>query len=108
MNPKLYIGNLSESTTEDNLRELFIQAGIVASVSVIRDRESHRSKGFAFVEMSNQAEAYRAIEMFNGRSLDDRELRVSMAQQREERGGFRNRGSGHPRRPPPRGGNKRY
>jgi RNA recognition motif-containing protein len=108
MNSKLYVGNLSYSTTEDELRILFLRAGTVVSVSLITDRESHRSKGFAFVEMGNQAEALKAIDMFNGHSLDDRDLRVSMAQQREERGSFRNRGSGHPRRPPQRGGNKRY
>jgi RNA recognition motif-containing protein len=108
MNSKLYVGNLSYSTTEDELRNLFSQAGTVASVALIKDRDSGRSKGFAFVEMSNQAEAQKAIEMFNGHSLGDRELRVSIAQQREERGGFRDRGSGHSRRPPQRGGNKRY
>lgn len=108
MNSKLYIGNLSYSTTEDELRTLFSQAGAVTSVALIKDRETGRSKGFAFVEMGNQAEAQKAIELLNGRSLGDRELRVSIAQPREERGGFRDRGSGHSRRPPQRGGNKRY
>jgi RNA recognition motif-containing protein len=111
MESKLYVGNLSYSTTEDELRTLFLQAGTVTSVALIKDRDSGRPKGFAFVEMSNQVEAQKAIEMFNGRSLDDRELRVSMAQPREERsggGGFRDRGSGHTRRPAQRGGNKRY
>ena len=108
MNSKLYVGNLSYSTTEDELRNLFMQAGTVVSVALIIDRETHRSKGFAFVEMSNQAEAQKAIEMFNGRSLGDRDLRVNMAQPREERGGVPGRGSGQSRRPPQRGGNKRY
>jgi RNA recognition motif-containing protein len=108
MNSKLYVGNLSYSTTEDELRNLFMQAGTVTSVAMIKDRETQRPKGFAFVEMSNQAEAQKAIEMFNGRSLGDRELRVNMAQPREERGGVPGRGSGHSRRPPQRGGNKRY
>ena len=108
MNSKLYVGNLSYSTTENELRDLFMQAGTVASVALIMDRETHRSKGFAFVEMSTQAEAQKAIEMLNGRSLGDRELRVSIARPQEERGGFRDRGSGHSRRPPQRGGNKRY
>ena len=108
MNSKLYVGNMSYSTTEDDLRNLFQQAGTVVSVAVIKDRESGRPKGFAFVEMSNQAEAQKAIEMFNGRNLGDRDLRVSIAQPREERGGFNDRGSGHSRRPPQRGGNKRY
>jgi RNA recognition motif-containing protein len=108
MESKLYVGNLSYSTTEDELRTLFMQAGTVTSVALIKDRDSGRSKGFAFVEMGNQAEAQKAISMFNGHSMGDRELRVSIAQPREERGGFRDRGSGHSRRPPQRGGNKRY
>jgi len=110
MESKLYVGNLSYSTTEDDLRSLFIQAGTVTSVTLIKDRDSGQSKGFAFVEMGNQAEAQKAISMFNGHNMGDRELRVSIARPREERGGFgnRDRGSGHQRRPPQRGGNKRY
>ena len=108
MNSKLYVGNLSYSTTEDEPRNLFMQVGTVTSVAMANDRETQRPKGFAFVEMSNQAEAQKAIDMFNGRSLGDRELRVNMAQPREERGGFRDRGSGHSHRPPQRGGNKHY
>jgi RNA recognition motif-containing protein len=108
MESKLYVGNLSYSTTEDDLRNLFFQAGTVTSVALIKERDSGQSKGFAFVEMSNQSEAQKAISMFNGQYLGDRELRVSIARPREERGGFRDRGSGHPRRPPQRGGNKRY
>jgi cold-inducible RNA-binding protein len=108
MESKLYVGNLSYSTTEDDLRNLFFQAGTVASVALIKDRDSGRSKGFAFVEMSNQAEAQKAISMFNGHNMGDRELRVSLARPREERSGFPDRGSGHSRRPAQRGGNKRY
>ena len=108
MESKLYVGNLSYSTTEDDLRSLFFQAGTVASVALIKDRDSGRSKGFAFVEMSNQAEAQKAISMFNGHNMGDRELRVSLARPREERSGFPDRGSGHSRRPAQRGGNKRY
>ena len=108
MESKLYIGNLSYSTTEDDLRSIFGQAGTVTSVALIKDRDSGQSKGFAFVEMGNQAEAQKAISMFNGQILGDRELRVSIARPREERAGFPNRGSGHSRRPPQRGGNKRY
>jgi RNA recognition motif-containing protein len=90
MESKLYVGNLSYSTTEDGLRELFTKAGTVTSVSVITERETGRSKGFAFVEMSNQSEAEAAIQMFNGYSLDNRELRVSIARPKEERpsGGY--------------------
>jgi RNA recognition motif-containing protein len=108
METKLYVGNLSYSTTEEDLRSLFSQAGTVSSVALIKDRDSGQSKGFAFVEMSNQAEAGKAISMFNGQNLGERELRVSLARPREESGGFRDRGSGHPRRPTDRRGNKRY
>jgi RNA recognition motif-containing protein len=108
MESKLYVGNLSYSTTEDDLRTLFFQAGTVSSVALIKDRDSGQSKGFAFVEMGNQSEAQKAISMFNGYNMGDRELKVSMARPREERGGFPSRGSGHSRRPPQRGGNKRY
>jgi RNA recognition motif-containing protein len=86
MESKLYVGNLSYTTTEDDLRTLFAQAGNVASVAVIKDRDSGRSKGFAFVEMSNQAEAQTAISKFNGFSLQDRELKVSIARPREDSG----------------------
>jgi RNA recognition motif-containing protein len=88
MESKLYVGNLSYSTTEDDLRTLFFQAGTVASVALIKDRDSGQSKGFAFVEMSNQVEAQKAITMFNGYSMNDRQLTVNMARPREERGGF--------------------
>jgi RNA recognition motif-containing protein len=108
MESKLYVGNLSYSTSEEDLRTLFLQAGTVSSVALIKDRDSGQSKGFAFVEMSNQAEAQKAMSMFNGYNMGDRELKVSLARPREERGGFPSRGSGHSRRPPQRGGNKRY
>ena len=93
MDSKLYVGNLSYSTTEDALRDLFAQAGTVSSVAIIKDRDTGRSKGFAFVEMSNQAEAQKAISLFNGYKMDDRELTVNIARPREERprgggGGF--------------------
>jgi RNA recognition motif-containing protein len=88
MNVKLYVGNLSYTTTEDDLRTLFSQAGSVASVALIKDRDTGRSKGFAFVEMSSQAEAQKAISMFNAYRLNDRELTVNPARPREERGGF--------------------
>ena len=104
MESKLYVGNLSYSTTEDDLRTLFTQAGTVASVALIKDRDSGQSKGFAFIEMSNQVEAEKAISMFNGRMMGERELKVSLARPREERGGF-----GGPRgHRPQRGAGKRY
>ena len=62
MESKLYVGNLSYSTTEDDLRTLFFQAGTVASVALIKDRDSGQSKGFAFVEMGNQAEAQKTLQ----------------------------------------------
>ncbi len=95
MEAKLYVGNLSYATTEQNLRELFMQAGNVASVALIKEPGTERSKGFAFVEMSSQSEASKAITMFNGYTLGDRQLTVSVARPREEKGGFRqNRGGG--------------
>ena len=94
MQVKLYVGNLSYSTTEDDLRTLVAQAGAVASVALIKDRDTGRSKGFAFVEMSTQAEAQKAISMFNTFKLGDRELTVNLARPREERGGFGDRRGG--------------
>jgi RNA recognition motif-containing protein len=83
---KLYVGNLSYSVTEDELRELFAQAGNVTSVAVIKDRDTGQSKGFAFVEFSKQAEAQTAISRFNGQKLGERTLTVNLARPREERG----------------------
>lgn len=98
MGTKIYVGNLSYATTEDELRELFSQAGAVVSVALIKDRDSGQSKGFAFVEMSNQSEAENAIHLFNGKALGNRELKVNMARPREERGfGGYDRGRGYDR-----------
>lgn len=85
MATKLYVGNLPYSTTEQALKDLFGKAGSVVSASIIMDRETGRSKGFAFVEMDNDSEAEKAIQMYNGYSLDRRELRVSIARPKEER-----------------------
>jgi RNA recognition motif-containing protein len=85
MEAKLYVGNLPYSTTEEDLRSLFAQAGTVVSVALIKDRESGRSKGFAFVEMESQEEAEKAISMFNGSQLNARALTVNIARPREER-----------------------
>jgi cold-inducible RNA-binding protein len=106
MEAKLYVGNLSYETTEDHLRELFMQAGGVVSVALIKDRNSGQSKGFAFVEMSSQADAQKAISMFNGHTLGDRQLNVNVARPREERSGFRPQNRGH--RQNRGGGNRRY
>lgn len=82
---KLYVGNLSYDTTEDKLRELFAEAGTVDSVDMIMDRDTRRPKGFAFVTMKTQAEAEKAIQMFNGKTVDNRELKVNVAKPRENR-----------------------
>ena len=87
MEVKLYVGNLSYTTTEDDLRTLFAKAGEVASVALIKDRDTGNSKGFAFVEMNTQVEAEKAISMLNGAVVGDRELKVNLAKPREERGG---------------------
>jgi len=111
MESKIYVGNLSYSTTEDDLRTLFFQAGTVTSVALIKDRDSGQSKGFAFVEMGNQSEAQKAISMFNGFNMGDRELKVNMARPKEERGGFGgNRGGNNSRggNRNQRGNGKRY
>ena len=85
MEPKLYVGNLSFSTTEQDLRTLFSQAGSVKSVDLIMDHQTGRSKGFAFVTMNSQEEAEKAIQMFNGKELNTRTLKVNIAQPKEEK-----------------------
>jgi len=87
MESKLYVGNLSYETTEEGLRDLFTQAGNVVSVALIKEFGTNRSKGFGFVEMSTQSEAQKAISMFNGYAMNDRQLTVNVARPREERGG---------------------
>ena len=96
METKLYVGNLAYSTTEDDLKTLFAQAGTVKTVTLIKDRDTGRSKGFAFVEMETQAEAQNAITMFKETQLHERALTVNLARPREERGrgGFDNRRGG--------------
>ncbi len=97
MENKLYVGNLPFSTTEEELRSLFAQAGTVVSVALIKDRDTGRSRGFAFVELSTQAEAEKAVSLFNNTPLDNRTLKVNLARPREE--------GGRPRRS---GGDRRY
>ncbi len=87
MGSRLYVGNLSYQTNEDDLRQLFMGAGEVTSVAIIMERETGRSKGFAFVEMANDEEAQKAQQMFNGTTLDNRTLRVDIARPREDRPG---------------------
>jgi RNA recognition motif-containing protein len=105
MGRKLYVGNLPYSTGEQDLQELFGQAGSVESVSVMRDMATGRARGFAFVEMSTDAEAQKAIEQFNDRPLGGRNLVVNEARPRPERsggGGFGGSGGGGGRRREPR------
>jgi len=102
MEAKLYVGNLPYNTVDADLQTLFSQAGTVKSAQVIKDRQSGRSKGFGFVEMSSQEEAQSAITMFHGKDYSGRPLTVNIARPREDRpgggggggGGYRNSGSG--------------
>jgi RNA recognition motif-containing protein len=87
MESKLYVGNLSYNVSEGDLQRLFAQAGEVKEVTLIMDRATHQSKGFGFVEMATDADAQKAIEMFNEYELDGRKLIVNIARPREERGG---------------------
>jgi len=102
MSKRIYVGNMSFQTTEGDLTQLFEQAGEIESVSIITDRDTGRSKGFGFVEMSNE-NADQAIARFNGTELDGRSLTVNEARPREERSN--NRGGG---RGGSRGGSNRY
>lgn len=120
MDVKLYVGNLDYTTTEDDLRTLFAQAGDVTSVALIKDRDSGQSKGFAFITMGTQSEAQKAISMFNAFSMNARTLTVNIAKPREDRSsggggagsrygafgqnGGNNQRGGHSKR----GGNRRY
>ena len=94
MSTKLYVGNLSFGVTSDDLQEHFAQAGTVESAKVIEDRDTGRSRGFGFVEMSSSDEAMAAIEQFNGQDLDGRNLVVNEARPREEGGGGNRGGRG--------------
>lgn len=85
MDTKLYVGNLSYSTSEEDLRTLFSEVGTVVSVALIKDRDTGRSKGFGFVEMSSQTEAESAIRQFNGATFGERVLKVNLARPMEER-----------------------
>ena len=87
MGTKLYVGNLSFRTTSEELREAFAAVGTVESASVIEDRDTGRSRGFAFVEMGTAEEAAAAIEQFNGKDFGGRNLTVNEAKPRADRGG---------------------
>ncbi len=113
MDNKLYVGNLSYSIRDEDLQQQFAEFGTLVSAKVMMDRETGRSKGFGFVEMSSADEAQAAIRGLNGQALDGRPLTVNVARPREERsgggfgggrrdGGYSNGGGGY------RGGNNRY
>lgn len=84
---KLYVGNLSFNTTNQDLNELFATVGTVESANVIEDRETGRSRGFGFVEMSSKAEGEAAISQLDGKEIDGRSLKVNEAKARENNGG---------------------
>ena len=101
MGTKLYVGNLSYNTTEDQIRTLFSQAGEIAAIAFIMERDTGRPKGFGFVTMKTEEGAQDAIKRFNGQTVDNRALTVNEARPREERsnsgggyGGGGNRGGG--------------
>ncbi len=94
MEKRLYVGNLSYSTTEDSLEALFQQAGTVVKCELMLDKFTSRSRGFAFIEMGTPEEAQKAVDMFNEQDLDGRNLRVNIARPREERPPRRDGGGG--------------
>lgn len=87
MSAKIYVGNLSFNSSEQDLQDMFSEFGTVQSVKIIEDRETGRSRGFAFVEMSSNEEAQSAISGLNGREIDGRALTINEAKPQEERGG---------------------
>jgi cold-inducible RNA-binding protein len=87
MSMKLYVGNLAYQTSSDDLQQLFAKAGTVETASVVEDRETGRSRGFGFVEMSSKEEGNAAIQQFNGHEIGGRALNVNEAKPRENRNG---------------------
>src|ERR687898_762939 len=94
MSMKLYVGNLSFQTSSEDLQELFAKAGTVESATVVEDRETGRSRGFGFVEMATNEEGQAAIQQFNGKEFNGRNLTVNEARPREDRGGGYGGGGG--------------
>ena len=94
MGKKLFVGNLSFQTTSADLEALFAEVGTCESASVVTDRDSGRSRGFGFVEMSSNDEAQKAIAALNGREVQGRQLNVSEAKERSDRGGGGGGGGG--------------
>jgi RNA recognition motif-containing protein len=87
MSTKLYVGNISFNTTNQDLNDMFGEVGTVESANVVEDRETGRSRGFGFVEMASKADAENAIAQLNGKEVDGRALKVNEAKPREDRGG---------------------
>ena len=106
MSTKIYVGNLPFSTTSQDLESIFGEFGTVESANLIADRETGRSRGFGFVEMSNKEEGDAAIASMNGKELDGRALTVNEAKPREDRGGSGGRGGYGGGRGNSRGGNR--
>ncbi|OGI07040.1 MAG: RNA-binding protein [Candidatus Melainabacteria bacterium RIFCSPLOWO2_02_FULL_35_15] len=95
MSKKLFVGNLSFEVTDFDLEDLFKQYGEVVSAKVILDRDTSRSRGFGFVEMSSESSAQSSIDALNGTEVKGRAINVSIAKERtDDRGGFRNSGGG--------------
>jgi len=94
MGTKLYVGNLSYDATQNDLQDLFSQAGTVTSVNLMQDRETGRPRGFGFVEIASEADTAKAISMFNGKDFKGRALTVNEARPREERSGGGGGGGG--------------
>ena len=94
MSMKLYVGNLSFDTTQQDLEQIFGEIGTVESTNIIEDRDTGRSRGFAFVEMSSKEEGQNAIAQLNGKEIGGRSLTVNEAKPREDRGGSRGGGGG--------------
>src|SRR5437588_13081401 len=92
MSIKLYVGNLAFQTSSEDLQQLFAQAGTVESAAVVEDRETGRSRGFGFVEMSSKEEGDAAVTQFNGKEVNGRALTVNEAKPRENRNGGGGRG----------------
>jgi RNA recognition motif-containing protein len=102
----IFVGNLAFGTTEESVRALFAQYGTIERVSIVADRDTGRSRGFGFVEMTDGAEANRAIESLNGVDLDGRQIKVNEARPKEDRG-FSGGGGGYGGRGNSGGGGRR-
>jgi cold-inducible RNA-binding protein len=87
METRVYVGNMSTETTEEDLRTMFSEVGTVGSIDLIMDRQTGKPKGFAFVTMTTQGDAEKAISEFNGKDVNDHTLKVNIAKPREERPG---------------------